>query len=385
MSEVLTGVNGKMIRWARERYNMSSAAAAQAIGVDVQRYENWENSEDYPTYSMLKKISNVFQKPSALFFFPDPPVLPDIKGELRTLPENVTSLFSKHIIQQFEKAQVYQLNLRELYGNRFCILQNRTNFPTNIVDLAQYIRNYLAFSIKAQKQCKNTKNVFEDFRSCLYDHGIYVFKDSFGDNSVSGLCLYDVNYPIIMINNAMSFARQNFTLFHELYHLLSNTNGTEIIRDDFYVYLNNSQTTIEKNCDTFANEFLIPTDDFVMEIKNRDLTDNFIAELAKIYSVSKEAIMYKLYTLKLITSEDYNALKEVFYGEAIRTKQVNNDVKGGGNYYYTKLAYLGSKYTRTVFSQYFSGKIDSYKASEMLNSKVDHLSKLETAFFREMK
>lgn len=40
--------------------------------------------------------------------------------------------------------------------------------------------------------------------------------------------------PIIMINNSMSFARQNFTLFHELYHLIANTSGAEIIRDDYY-------------------------------------------------------------------------------------------------------------------------------------------------------
>lgn len=53
--------------------------------------------------------------------------------------------------------------------------------------------------------------------------------------------------------------------------------------------------------------------------------------------------------------------------------------------YYTKLSYLGSRYTGDVFSQYFSGKIDSYRASEMLHSKVDHLPKLESVYFRGVK
>lgn len=89
MAEILTGVNGTIIKWARERYNMSTVEAAHAIGIDIQRYEKWENNEDFPTYAMLKKISNVFQKPSALFFFPAPPDLPEINGELRTLPNSV--------------------------------------------------------------------------------------------------------------------------------------------------------------------------------------------------------------------------------------------------------------------------------------------------------
>lgn len=386
MAEILTGVNGTMIRWARERYNMSTVEAAHAIGIDAKRYERWENNEDFPTYAMLKKISNVFQKPSALFFFPAPPNLPEINGELRTLPNSVTSSFSKQIIQQFEKAKAYQLNLQELYGTRYCILQDKATLPTDIATLSQNIRYRLTFPIKAQKQRRNAKIVFEYFREKFYEQGIYVFKDAFGDNSVSGLCVYDVNFPVIIINNAMSFPRQSFTLFHELYHLLSNTGGAEIIRDDFYSYLNETQAVTEKDCDTFANEFLIPTDDFLLEIKDKVLSDTLISELSTIYSVSKEAIMYKLYSLRLITSDDYNALKEVFYGDAIRAKQIKSGEKNsGGNYYFTKLAYLGNQYTGAVFNQYFSGKIDSYRAGEMLNSKVDHLPKLEAAFFRGIK
>lgn len=386
MAEALTGVNGAIIQWARERYNISTEVAAQAIGIDTQRYERWERNEEFPTYAMLKKISELFQKPSALFFFPAPPALPEINGELRTLPNSVISSFSKHIIKQFEKAQAYQIYLREIYGDRYCILSEAENFPMDIVDLAKYIRNRLSFPIKAQKQRKSDKVVFEYFREKFYEQGIYVFKDSFGDNSVSGLCLYDIEFPIIIINNAMSFARQSFTLFHELYHLISKTGGAEIIRDDFYSYLDADQTVTEKDCDAFANEFLIPTDDFKAEIRGKSITDIFIADLAKTYSVSKEAVMYKLYSLRYITADDYNVLKEYFYGDAIRANGAGDGQKSsGGNHYYTKLAYLGYQYTAAVFNQYFSGKIDSYRAGEMLSSKIENLPKLESAFFRGMK
>lgn len=381
MAEVLTGVNGQILRWARESYNMTPGETAAAIGIDVDRYLRWEQGEEFPTYAKLKKISEVLHKPSALFFFPEPPQIGSIKGDLRTLSHEVSSRLSKQIIQQFEAARSYQYDLQELYGERQSVLAMRNAFPKEQKALCRYIRDLLGFPIAAQKERRSDKIVFEIFREKFYELGIYVFKDAFKDNSVSGLCLNDDRYPIIMINNSMSFARQNFTLFHELYHLIADTSGAEIIRDDYYIYLDEQQSLVEKTCDSFANEFLVPMDDFEIELKKKPLDEGRIAELATLYAVSKEAVMYKLYTMKIITPADYNALKETFYGDAVRNSKKSSD-KPGGNYYYTKLAYLGAHYTGDVFRQYFSGKIDNFRASEMLHSKVDHLPKLESVYFR---
>lgn len=383
MAEAMLGVNGEIIRWAREYYNMQPDEAAMAIGVDLQRYSNWETGQEFPTYAKLKKISEVFRKPSAIFFFPEPPSLPPIKGDLRTLPTDVINRFSKNIIVQFEHAEVYQMSVKELYPERKSILTQRDTFPSDMTALCNYIRHLLSFPLGAQKARKNTKIVFEIYRERFYDLGIYVFKDSFRDNSVSGLCINDATHPVILINNSMSFARQIFTLFHELYHLISGTSGAEIIRDDFYVALEPAQEQSERDCDIFANTFLIPHDDFVAELAKQPLTEEYIEHLAKLYSVSREAIMYTLLKMGKITSADYDALREIFYGEAIRNqKQPGGNNKSGGNYYSTKLSYLGQRYTGDVFKQYFSGRIDSVRASEMLHSKVDHLPRLEAAFFR---
>lgn len=383
MAESLSGVNGEIIRWAREFYNMDVEEAAKAIGVDAERYSSWESGTDHPTYAKLRKISEVFRKPSAVFFFPTPPQLPSIKGDLRTLSDEVVNRFSKNVIVQFEKAKVYQMSLRELYGNRDSIFMHKELFPPDIRELCDYFRTALTFPIAAQKARRSTKVVFEIYRDKFYDLGIYVFKESFKDNSISGLCINDQQFPVIMINNSMSFARQIFTLFHELYHLISDTSGAEIIRDDYYIMLDQAQSDAEHACDTFANMFLVPPDDFQMELRKAPLDEQRIAELAKLYSVSREAIMYKLWKLGEITSDDYSTLKEVFYGEAIRAKKEKKDgSSGGGNYYSTKLSYLGQRYTGEVFKQYFSGKIDNIHASAMLQSKVDHLPRLESAYFR---
>jgi len=133
------------------------------------------------------------------------------------------------------------MSVKELYPEKDCVLSHRSDFPTDITELCNYFRRLLGFPLSAQKARKSTKIVFEIYRERFYDLGISVFKESFKDNSVSGLCINDTTHPVIMVNNSMSFARQIFTLFHELYHLISDTSGAEIIRDDFYVALNPSQ------------------------------------------------------------------------------------------------------------------------------------------------
>ena len=173
MAETLSGVNGEIIRWAREFYNMSPDEAAQAIDVDISRYMNWENGTEHPSYAKLKKISDVFRKPSALFFVPEPPQLPSIKGDLRTLPDEIVNSFSKNVIIQFEKAKVYQLSLEELYGSKTSIIARRSYFPKDIDQLCSYFRMQLEFPISAQKARKSTKVVFEIFREKFYDLGIY--------------------------------------------------------------------------------------------------------------------------------------------------------------------------------------------------------------------
>ena len=55
MAEVLTGVNGEILKWARTFYNMSQEEAVMAKGVDIDKYCNLENGVDYPTYAKLKK------------------------------------------------------------------------------------------------------------------------------------------------------------------------------------------------------------------------------------------------------------------------------------------------------------------------------------------
>lgn len=94
------------------------------------------------------------------------------------------------------------MSVKELYPERVSILTQRDTFPSDMTALCNHIRRLLSFPLSAQKARKSTKVVFEIYRERFYDLGIYVFKDSFRDNSVSGLCINDATHPVILINNS---------------------------------------------------------------------------------------------------------------------------------------------------------------------------------------
>ena len=103
-------------------------------------------------------------------------------------------------------------------------------------------------------------------------------------------------------------------------------NNTEISDTDFYSMLDEGQSNVEHNCDSFANSFLIPLDDFKQELAKSPIDEKRIEELARLYSVSREAVMYKLLTLGEITNNDY-AAKNAQTTQAVEFNGSSEDLK----------------------------------------------------------
>jgi Zn-dependent peptidase ImmA (M78 family) len=80
--------------------------------------------------------------------------------------------------------------------------------------------------------------------------------------------LYDDEFPLIYINNSTAFARQVFTLFQELAHILLHINGITQLNDAYVDRLVGNNRQIEVFCNRFAAEVLIPTDHFKARIED---------------------------------------------------------------------------------------------------------------------
>jgi len=372
MIEKMTYINPEMLKWAR---TMSNISLDNTLKYDRKTLESWENGEDYPTYAQLKQLANMYRKPVAVFFFPVPPNIKEISSSCRTLPTEIYSSFSKEIIRAFDDARVMQLNLYDLYDgiNPSRKLITKIRFEKSAIKtIASELRILCEVSLTEQKRWSKVTESFEHWRDCFFSLGIYVFKAAFHDNAVSGFCLYDSEFPVIFVNNSLSFTRQIFTLFHEIFHIIQHTSGVDLLNDvSLNLYSQSSNADIERSCNAFAGEFLVPDEDFTHTIQNKAVSEEYIASWAQLYSVSREVILRKLLDRGRITSDQY-AIKQLEYQNdykrVIEVKKQGNETSG--NYYNTQLSYKGKQYINLAFSSYYTQKINLTQLSQYLEMKI---------------
>ena len=360
-------VNNDILVWARQELNITQEEVADRMGRNIEDIINWEEGKDYPTYAQLEKLAyTIYKRPLAVFFFPNIPNIPKNNGKFRTLDNEIFNEIPTRIIELMNQARVMQLNLQELDSNsRIRITELELDIHEQ--NFYEKLRDVLGVDLELQKKAKNMSDAFEMWRSAFYECGVYVFKEAFKDNSFSGFCLYDIKYPVIYINNSMSYSRQIFTLFHELCHILIKTSGIDKANDDYISRLELDNRKLEMICNMFAGKFLVPTNDLLKLIDNVEINEKNIEKLSKKYSVSRDVILRKLLDMGKISKEAYEK-KHSDYQEEMYRKPINS---GGGNYYNTKKAYLGENYINDVCSNYYSGKIDLYETANYLNVRVE--------------
>lgn len=370
-------INLEVLKWARTSIGYTIEDVAHRLKKDPSEIASWESGDGSPTYPQLESLAyELYKRPVALFFFPEVPKESSLKVEFRTLPDLTIERLPKEIIKAYRKAKLFQLNLAELYDEQKpiqnSILDRFELRPTmSFADVAQSIRSALNISIEEQYSWTSIDLAFKTWRKSLEDNGIFVFKDAFLQNEFSGFCIYDEKYPIIFVNNSMPMARQLFTLFHELGHLLLRSGGIDFYDRSIPEAFSGQYGSFEKLCNDFANNILVPDvifDSFKLEpnVKN-------IENLAFKFSVSREVILRKLLDRRLINSNTYREYVRD-WAEQANTKRSSDT---GGNYHLTKKAYLGENYVNLAFSKYYQNKISSDTLSEILNIKPKNLDSFE--------
>jgi Zn-dependent peptidase ImmA (M78 family)/transcriptional regulator with XRE-family HTH domain len=373
-----TAINPGVLTWARDRAGLSLPDVAHYMHKDVDDVAAWEVGAAWPTYKQLEKLAEgLYHRPVALFFLPEPPEEPAAQQEFRALPDfDVTGLGADTRFAA-RLGRSYQASLRELTGGlnpsgRLVWRDLRPDRSSDVVSVAQQLRNYLGVSLERQRSWRSTADAMAAWRSCLEDAGVFVFKRSFKQRKVSGFCLTDDEFPIIMVNNSTPFSRQIFTLFHEVAHLLYGLNGITTVDGHFVDRMSGSQKSVEVACNRLAAEFLVPTNAFPWGAIDRDDPVDSVSAVARAFNVSREVILRRVLDRGWIDSDTYRDLVQAWASQTEAGRGGD-----GGDYYNNQAAYLGDAYLRLAFSQYRAGIIDVSDLSEHLGVKARNISKLE--------
>lgn len=371
---MIKSANPKIFSWARNRLGLSIEELAHELKKEPQEIRLWESGEKGISYTTLSILAySYFKIPIAVFFFPEPPDIENPIKKFRRLPNYEFEKLTLDTRKKMLLAQSYQNSLVELFeGNsNYDAIHRRLNpHDYTLHDLAAEIRKRLGITLQTQFKFKYQDEAFKAWRVALEKAGIFCFKDSFKDRSISGFCLIDAQFPVIMINNSNSFTRQTFTLFHELGHILFGVNGVTDIDESYIDHMATSDKKIEIRCNQLASEVLVPTDSFESDVEYyRDIGFEMIPELAHKYSVSREVILRKLLSNNVVKKADYERLSAEWNKDYLRDRQKRT----GGNPYLTKISYLGEGFSKVAFKQYRNRKIDKATLAGHLNVKARNL------------
>lgn len=376
-------INRRTLKWARESANISVEEVAFRMEKDKVIVEDWEKGAKSPTYIQLEKLAyEIYKRPIAIFFFPDPPKEVDPKGSFRTLPASELEDLSSTFLKLFRDAQAMQINLEELNDGinpePRKIFRDLSFTPgDNAQKAANSVRDYLDISLETQIKWKDMSTALKEWRRAIESKGIYVFKDAFHLDEISGFCIYNNEFPVIYLNNSMPMTRQVFTLFHELAHLLLKTGGIDKCNDAFLRKLRGDNRRAEILCNKFAGTFLVPDSDFIMMLKETDLDEKGIQQLANRYKVSREVILRKCLDRNLVDEAYYEQKSKQWAEEAQRRRKQGD----GGNYYRNIVAYRGETYLDLAFRKYYQGHFDTVQLAEYLGVKSTSIPGVESEYF----
>ena len=377
-------INPLVLQWARTTAGLSIEDVVQKLKrkkITAETIMSWESGEQAPDYIQLERLAyDVYKRPLAIFFFPQPPAEETPQQAFRTLPDSEIQRLSPRLRLLLRRAQAMQINLRELYdgvnpAERQLVRDLPFSLDTPIQELARTVRQFLGIELAEQFQWKTADEAFKAWRNALENYGVFIFKDAFKEENVSGFCLHDNQFPLIYVNNSTAMTRQIFTLFHELAHLLSGTGGIDMPDEDFIGTLSGKNRQIEILCNRFAAAFLVPEADFDRRISGMPFNETTINSLANQYSVSREVVLRRLLDKKLVTPQFYQQMVEQWLND-------KSDKKGsGGDYYLTQGAYLGEHYLELVFSRLYQNKISVDQLADYLGVKVSNVSGMEALLY----
>lgn len=269
------------LRQVRVLYGYTMENVAASIGVTKQSISKYETGKAIPTADVLTKIINFYELPSGYL----------MKSEKQYEKQSV--LFyrrDQHTLQrELEDARIRLIWYYEI----LCICDK---FTENIIEAMPNFDDSMSIKDKADALRRFwgiEYGPIQNLPKVLMDHGINLFSTTLQNAEIDGFSQVVNDRPIIVLNQKKgSLARKNFSLAHELGHLVLHSchNKEEL-----------DSSEIEKEADVFAANFLMPAEDFRRDIININVET--LIRLADKWSVSPQAVLERCRDLGFFESD----------------------------------------------------------------------------------
>jgi Zn-dependent peptidase ImmA (M78 family) len=312
-------VNNEVLKSTIKTSGWDISKLAEKVGISEEDFNKILNNEKRLTITQLTKLSKLIKRPLAFFLLSELP--PEEKKPLpkdyRMIPGR-EGVFSKETLLTIRIVRRLQTVSRELAQNL-----NTTLLPTvtkvtihdNPQKIAEEYRNKVKFSEDTQKKY-NPNKLFNFLRDFIERQNILVFQFPMPVEDVRGFTLSDDIPKVIVINSKDQITARIFTLIHEFAHILLNESVIDMPEESLVVSEN--QNEIEKWCNDFASEFLLPEllARRIFEENKPSLTETkTLNRLSNKWKISKKFILYKMLKLNFINKPQFEDILKRPYKE----------------------------------------------------------------------
>jgi Zn-dependent peptidase ImmA (M78 family) len=379
-----------VLKWAREsRFGpKTDTLTAQWAGswtdLSPTLIAEWERGIGQPTFAQIKKLAEIYKRPPAVFFLDSPPQEKQNPPDLRTIGSRDNKTLSPEALLAIRKARRIQeiaASLSDDLGEKLSFKYQRLTLRENASELGERIRADLSISAKDQFECRKFDDFFEYLREKIESTGVLTLKsglqDSFPTADCRAFSFADQLPYLILVNNKDFEGAKNFSLAHELAHILLREPG---ICNNYKSFGQlKSVSKVEVFCNQFAASFLVPSRELAAHrlLRGRatmpsEEIDQVAERIALDFKVSRVVIIRRLLTLGLIPLSLYNAKTKAWKEEVAPPR------KGGGGFSLTTaLKKNGTAFSALVMQAYQKRKLSYAGASDYLGLKTKHLRGLE--------
>lgn len=367
-------VNNEVLIWAREALALTRTNATEKTCISAKRLTQLEDGDKQPTLDELKELSKAYKRTIATLLLSKPPKEKPLPTDRRTIESKDIGFFNEKTILAIRKARALVGSLVELKQDAGIAIP-KFQYKAFIQDDARLLAKKLRKDLKLDeiRQLENIDFALEAYIEKVESLGVAVFQMSLTQDQLRGFSMVDEAMPIIGIKGGGEQATAKiFTLFHELGHILLNDGGLCDLSEK-------TNQQIEKWCNAFAAEMLIPTSDLLqmnIVIEQKSTGEKIWAkkdliELGIHFHVGPLAILRSLLENNLTTPAFYNdrhqAWNKPSFGRAKKPE--------GRNIAKETIKEKGKTYISLAFSAFDQNRIDLKDLSDFLGVKLANISK----------
>lgn len=386
-------IKPELLVWARTSAGFDVPEAAGRLGINEERLSAWEAGTDSPSIPQLRKLATLFKRPLAVFYLQQVPTDFQVLRDLRRLPGIGFRHFPANLQMEIRRASQKRELALELIDDlgednaAFTLSATPDEDPETIG-----LRIRAALGVTEQEQARwrdsDGRAAFNAWRSRIEQAGVLVFQATqIATEEASGFAIAEDRLPVIVVNRKDVLTRRSFSLIHELAHLLLHISGVSDLETD--AARPAEDQAIEVFCNQVAAATLMPkswllADARVTNHGSRSVnwTDSEIADLARTFGVSREAVVRRLLSFDKTTDEFYRAKRGQYAAERAAQKVRDREKAADGiprNMPQETLSNFGRPLVHMILGNYYQDRLTLSEVAGYLGIKTKHIAKLEHA------